>query len=325
MARADPHAQRQGTDREAHRRHQQRRLAIAPGVDLSGRRDLDRGGGPRSLGRARGRPVEHQDAKPTGVEPRTRLHGDPAIDRVGVVGDHHDRGLAMLGAAVVDDGEPRCRRARSQCFLRGGQQRLQPRVAVALLPHRLGVEAEDHVVDEDRSVDLADVDAALETVREGLQRPDDVAALHTEIAREVVSGARGNARERQVVRARGRCDDRHRAVAAGHAERIGPPVHRVGHERCEIVVGLEDDRLDAELPRALRQRQPNRRAAARSGIDEEHGSARPRHRLPPERRTQPLARAHRARPRRSGLRRRRATATCPSAAPVTEPTTTSAG
>ena len=41
MARADPHAQRQGTDREAHRRHQQRRLAIAPRVDLPGRRDLE--------------------------------------------------------------------------------------------------------------------------------------------------------------------------------------------------------------------------------------------------------------------------------------------
>ena len=102
----------------------------------------------------------------------------------------------MFGAAVVDDGESRGRRARSECFLRGAQQRLQPCVAVFLLAHRLGVEAEDHVVDEDRSVDLADVDVALETVREGLERPDDVAALHTEIAREVVSGARGNARER---------------------------------------------------------------------------------------------------------------------------------
>ncbi len=32
-------------------------------------------------------------------------------------------------------------------------------------------------------------------------------------------------------------------------------------------VGLEDDRLDAELPRALRQRQPNRRAAVGAGLD----------------------------------------------------------
>ena len=247
-------------DGEAHRRLQHSRLAVAAGVDLYGRCDLDLGGGPRSLGRARGWPVEDQDAEPPGVEPRTRFHGDRAIDGVGVVGDHHDRGLSMLGAAVIDDGKPRCGCARSQCLLRGAQQRLQPRVAVAVLPYGLGVEAEDDVVDEDRSVDLADVDAALEALREGLERPDDVAALHAEIAREVVSGARGNARERQVVRARGRCDGCHRAVAAGHAERIRSAVHRVGHECCEIVVGLEDDRFDAAAPARARARRPSRTA-----------------------------------------------------------------
>jgi hypothetical protein len=163
----------------------------------------------------------------------------------------------MLGAVVVDDGKPRRRRARSQCFLRGGQQRLQPRVTVALLPHRLGVEAEDHVVDEDRSVDLADVDAALDTVREGLERPDGVAALRTEIAREVVSGARGNARERQVVRARGRATGLHPSAARNRSPAL------IAHAPVAADSGGAEPR---RLARARRPRPRRRRHRRDSGL-----------------------------------------------------------
>lgn len=87
--------------------------------------------------------------------------------------------------------------------------------------------------------------------------------------------ARGHAREGQAVRGGRVGDDRHRAVAASHPEGVRAAVDGVCHERREVLPGLEDDRVDAELSRALGQSQPDRGVAARPRVDEEHGPVRP--------------------------------------------------
>ena len=103
----------------------------------------------------------------------------------------------------------------------GVEQGAQLRVAVAAPLDRLGVEAERDVVDEDTPVDLGEVDPALAAVDEGVERPDDVVAVDSEIEREVVAGAGRDARVGQVELGGDRGDDGLGAVAAGHRQPVG--------------------------------------------------------------------------------------------------------
>ena len=164
---------------------------------------------------------------------------------------------------LVADGERGRRRVRSERLARGGQQRRQSCVAVPLAPDRVAVEPEDHVLDERAPVDLADVDRALQAVGERFQRAHHVVAQHAHVACEVVARARGHAAERQGVRARRGGDQRHRTVATGHAERVCAAVDRVTDHRGQILTTREHDRLDAEISRALLERQARCGTSAR--------------------------------------------------------------
>ena len=133
----------------------------------------------------------------------------------------------------------------------GVEQRAQLGVAVALALDRLGVEPERDVVDEHAPVDLGQVDGSLAAVDERVEGADDVVAVDAEVEREVVARAGGNAGVRQPALGRDRRDDRLRAVAAGHRERVGAAIERPAHERLEVppAVRARSARSRARAPR----------------------------------------------------------------------------
>ena len=238
MLTGDPHAQDAGPDPEPQRRLEHQRLAVdaggdrAVGVDLElGRRPL----APRPLRAAAalaapGRRADDGDPEQPVVDARPRARADRAAEPVAVVGDQ-DRGARGCSCP------PGPVQRRSSPLPSGpsdlGQRvedRPQLRLAVAVALDRLGVDAERDVVDEDPAVDLGEVDAALAAVDERVERADDVVAVDPEVEREVVAGAGRDAGVGQAVLGGDRGDDRLRAVAAGHRERVGAVGDRVAHE-----------------------------------------------------------------------------------------------
>ena len=156
------------------------------------------------------------------------------------------------------------------------EDRPQLRVAVALPLHRLGVEPERDVVDEDAAVDLGQVDAALATVDKCLEGADDVVAVDAEVEGEVIPGPGRDAGVGQVELGRDHRDHRLRAVAAGHRYRIGAVGHRVAHQLLEVGAKRQLDRLDAPLSGLFGELELLRLAAARLRVVEEDGSHRRR-------------------------------------------------
>ena len=242
------------------------------------------------------RPVEHDDAELSAVEGRPGAGRTRRLEGVGVVRHEHDRGVAMGAAAVVHELQAGCRRARSE-HLRGRlRERARLGVAVGRLPNRVAVDPERDVVEEEAAVHLGHVDPALDAVGEGVERADQIAAVDAEVEREVVAGAGGNADERKVVRESGCGHDGERPVAAGDAERVRAARHRLVDERREVVVGAQDDHVDAALARPLGEAGARRLAATRPRVHEEHGPLRrigggPGVRRHPERRTRSERRA----------------------------------
>ena len=132
------------------------------------------------------------------------------------------------------------------------EDRPQLRLAVALALDRLGVEAERDVVDEDAAVDLGEVDPPLAAVDERVEGADDVVAVDAEVEREVVAGPGGDAGVRKVELGGDRGDDRLRAVAAGHRQRVGAVGDGASRdELLEVVPARQLDRLDPALPRLV--------------------------------------------------------------------------
>ena len=164
--------------------------------------------------------------------------------------------------AVVRDEDHRARRVlarrpgpvqRRSSALSAGPERVgdrvedraQLRLAVALALHRLGVDAERDVVDEDPAVDLGEVDPALAAVDEGVERADDVVAVDAEVEREVVARAGRDAGVGQAVRRR----PSPRRSPATRRRRPSPArprrrATRGADERPEVVAGPELDGLD---------------------------------------------------------------------------------
>ena len=72
-------------------------------------------------------------------------------------------------------------------------------------------------------------------------------SIDTEIEREVVAGAGGNADEGKPVGPCGHGHDGERPVAAGHAERIRPVSHGFTDKRRQVLVPAKDEGIDPSL------------------------------------------------------------------------------
>ncbi len=167
----------------------------------------------------------------------------------------------MLASAVVDDAQRRRGRARAQDLLGGFEQRAQLRAPVAGTLHGVAVDAHGDVVEEDVAVDLTDVDAPLDAVGERGKSADRIVPSDAQVAREVVARSGRHADERQPVVAGRGSHGRHRAVATGHAHRVGTAGDRLADEGREVPTGFQDDAADAERLRLLPQPDACRRAA----------------------------------------------------------------
>ena len=123
--------------------------------------------------------------------------GSRRAQGVRIVGDEDDRRVAVHEPAVVDQPEARRGRARAEHLCGRREQGARLRVAVARLVYGIAVDPDRDVVQEKAAVDLGDVDAALDALRERIERPDRVAAVDARVQREVVSRTGGDADERE--------------------------------------------------------------------------------------------------------------------------------
>jgi hypothetical protein len=80
--------------------------------------------------------------------------------------------------------------------------------SVRRLPNRVAVDPERDVVEKQAAVHLRDVDHALDSVGERVERADQLVAVDAEVEREMVAGAGGNADEGKPVCPCSRRDDR---------------------------------------------------------------------------------------------------------------------
>jgi hypothetical protein len=90
----------------------------------------------------------------------------------------------------------------------------------------------------------------------------------------MVARSRGYADERQLLRAGGGSDDRQRAIAPGHPERIRAAGHGLIDQAPQVPAAAELDDLDALLERALGDPRTRGGAPTRPRVDEEHRRAR---------------------------------------------------
>ena len=133
------------------------------------------------------------------------------------------------------------------------RERLAPAAVALAAVDESGVEAERDVVEEAPLAGQARVHAALDAV-EARQGGERVVAVEAEVAGEVVPRAERHHHEGEVALDRHARDGAERAVAAGHAQRIGV---RATGELDEVVVGLRARaprrRGRAPLPRGPRR------------------------------------------------------------------------
>ena len=152
--------------------------------------------------------------------------------------------------------------------------------------HDRGVQTERHVVDEHVTVDVGEVEPALDRVAVGVQRPDDVVAVEPEVEREVVPCAGGDDHHRQPELGGDGADHGLRAVAARHAEHVDAARGHVAHPLEPVLTRLEHDRFDPSAAAFVDEVEPLRLAAARLEVHEQDaalaraGRECPRHRRP---------------------------------------------
>ena len=230
--------------------------------------------------RAVARLVEDDDPEPPAVERGARARRQRALHRIGAVRDEHDGGMRVLAAEVVDEAQRRRLGGRAEPCARRGQQRAHLRVTVRRLLDRVAVDPERDVVQEGAAVHLRHVDAALEPVRERVERAHRVAPVHAEIQREVVASAGRDADEGEPVRPGDGRDEALRPVAAGGAERIGAAGHGLLDQRPQALTRLRADHRDASFARPLHDPGAHGPAAAGPRIDEQDRLARRRRRSP---------------------------------------------
>jgi hypothetical protein len=159
--------------------------------------------------------------------------------------------MVVPGAEIVHEVELGHRSTRTENGASGFEQRACLRIAVPGAPDGLAINPQGDQVQERSAVHLSEVDPALDSVAEGTKRSCRIAGIQTEVASEVVARSRGYTDERQFVRRSGGSDDRERAVATGHPERIRAAGHGLIDQAAQILVATELDDLDALLPSAL--------------------------------------------------------------------------
>ncbi len=219
---------------------------------------------------------DDRDPEQAVVDPRPRARADCAAEPVAVVGDEHHRTGVVHVPARAGPAQVELAAAGAEHVRHGVEQRAQLRVAIALSLDGLGIEPERDVVHEHAPVDLGQVHGSLAAVHERVEGADDVVAVDAEVEREVVARAGGHARVRQPALGRERRDDRLRAVAAGHRERVGAAIDGPANERLEVVAGLQLDRLDPARACLVGEREALRLPATRARVEEEHRVARRR-------------------------------------------------
>ncbi len=178
-------------------------------------------------------------------------------------------------AAVVGELEIGCGRARTEYLRCRLEQRAGLRAAVRRLPNGLAVDPDGDVVEEEAAVHLRHVDPSFNAVGKCVERPDQIAAIDTEVEREVVTGAGGDADERHPVRTGSCGGDGERPVASGDPERVGAARHSLVGKRREVVVRAQNDHLDRTLARPLGEAGARRLAATGPRVDEQYGPPRP--------------------------------------------------
>ncbi len=97
------------------------------------------------------------------------------------------------------------------------EERARLGVPVGRLSNRVAVDPERDVVEEEAAVHLRDVDPALDTVAERVERADHVVSIDPEVEREVVARPGRDADEREPVRDGRRGNHGERPVAARDA------------------------------------------------------------------------------------------------------------
>src|SRR4051812_48418495 len=107
--------------------------------------------------------------------------------------------------------------------------------------YKRGIGAEGNVVQEQPLARPADIDPPLLAAK-GVERNERVAAVETEIAREMVAGPERDADERQIAVDCHLGHRRQRAVTAGHADGRGLGGAR---ERSSVVAPAEHAGLDS--------------------------------------------------------------------------------
>ena len=171
-------------------------------------------------------------------------------------------------------------------------------ISVARALHGLGVQPQRHVVDERATVDLGEVDAALATRHQRVQRAHHVVTVDAEVQGEVVACPRRDAGERQVVLGRDLGHQRLRAVASGRRQGVRSALHRRLDQLHQVLAWAQLDRFDAAGARLIGQVRAQRLATAGTGVPHDDRVARARCRGQPDpERERPLLRDDRGRHR----------------------------
>ena len=146
------------------------------------------------------------------------------IEGVGVVGDQHHRGTAVLASALVDEVQVRrCRPGAARLLLSSLEQRAQFRVAVAGSPDRIAVDPERDVVQKRATVHVAQIDRSFQRSAEGVERADEIVRRDADIAGEVVARTGGDAHKRYPAGSRDRCHDRQNPSPPATPRASAPP------------------------------------------------------------------------------------------------------
>ena len=147
-------------------------------------------------------------------------------------------------------------------------------VAVFIVLDDACVNAERGVVDEDVLIEGSEIDTPLDSIRERIERPDDVVPVEAEVECKVVARSSGNADVGNVTLHRDPHDQRLRAIAPCHSDDVCTLRGGSVGQLAKVVTGSEQQRFDAPLPRLLGQVEAFCFPATGLGIDDQHALSR---------------------------------------------------